>query len=60
MDYILQISENLRDLRRLSTEWVKYWIVKDYQQYHISTKLVIQIINDKIWRIYQRYGIFKD
>jgi len=30
--YILQISENFIDLGRLSTESVKYWILKEYQQ----------------------------
>jgi len=37
-------SENIKDLGRLLTKWVEYWIFKDYQQYHISTKLVTQII----------------
>ena len=60
MDYILQISGNLRDLGRLSTDWVEYWIVKYYQQYQISTKLVTQITSQNNWRIIQRYGISKD
>jgi len=51
---------NFRDLGILSTEWVEYWIVKDYQQYHISTKLVTQITGQNNWRIIQRYGISKD
>jgi len=60
VDYILQISGNLRDLGRLSTDWVEYWIVKYYQQYQISTKLVTQITSQNNWRIIQRYGISKD
>jgi len=27
---------------------VEYWLVKDYKKGYISTKLVIQITNDKI------------
>jgi len=60
MDYILKISGNLRDLGILSTKWVKNWIVKDYQQYQISTKLVTQITNQDNWGIIKRYGISKD
>jgi len=55
-----QISGNLKDLARLSTKWVECWIVKDYQQYHISTKLVTQITSQNNIRIIQIYGISKD
>ena len=55
MDYIMQISKNLRDLGKLSTKWVEYWLIKDYQQYQLFTKLVTQVQvrrieeNLKIW-----------
>ena len=50
---------NLEDLGRLSTDWVEYWIVKDYQQYEISTKLVTKTTSQNNWRIIQRYEISK-
>jgi len=39
---------------------MEYGIVKAYQQFQISTKLVTQIISQDNWRIIQRYGISKD
>ena len=60
MNYTFQISGDLRDLGKLLTKWVKYWIVKDYQQYQLSTKLVTQITSQNNWRIIQRYVISKD
>ena len=50
MDYILQISGNIKDLGRLWTKWVENWIVKDYQQYQISQswllKLQVRIVKE--------------
>jgi len=51
--FVYQISGNLKYIGRLSTKSVEYWILKEYQQNQLSTKLVTSIIGHNIWRISQ-------
>ena len=44
---------------RLSTKWVEYWLIEDYQQYQLSTKLVTQVQVSKIERYFVNKEFYK-